>query len=115
MDRAGTGWDEVFLGGSKEAEDELIGRQFAPEINRIQRDIRQLCGRSSTDRAQHGHMVAGTMNAQFEVLPGIPEDLQVGLFQPGKRYEAHLRFSNAASFEQPDSVHDLRGVAVRVI
>ena len=31
-ERAGTGWQEVYLGGSKEAEDEMIRRQFAPDV-----------------------------------------------------------------------------------
>ncbi len=112
---AGTGWTEVFLGGSREAEDELIRRRFAPEINRIQRDIARIDDTASINRAQHNKMVAGTKNAEFQVLTDIPEDLRVGLFQPGKKYAAHVRFSNASGFEQPDSARDLRGAAVRVI
>ena len=97
--KAGTGWQEVYLGGSRAAEDEMIGRQFAPAINRIQRDIRRIEEQSKFKRAQHGSMIAGTKNARFEVLPDIPDDLQVGLFRPGKQYAAHVRFSNAASIE----------------
>lgn len=115
IDKAGTNWKETFLGGSKEAEDEMIRQQFAPEINRIQSDIRRIGEQSKINRAQHGTMIAGTKNARFEVLSDIPEDLQVGLFQPGKKYTAHVRLSNASSIEQGDSARDLRGVAVRVI
>jgi len=114
-DKAGTDWAEVFLGGSKEAEDEMIRRQFAPEINQIQSDIQRVGDQSKINRAQHGDMIAGTSTAQFEVLRDIPEDLQVGLFQPGKKYMAHVRLSNASSIEQGDSARDLRGAAVRVI
>ena len=113
--KAGTGWQEVYLGGSRAAEDEMIGQQFAPAINRIQRDIRRIEEQSKFKRAQHGSMIAGTKNARFEVLPDIPDDLQVGLFRPGKQYAAHVRFSNAASIEQAGSAPDLRGAAVRVI
>lgn len=113
--KAGTGWREVYFGGSKEAEEEMIRRQLAPEINRIQRDIRRLQGRSRFTRAQHAHMVAGTKYARFEVLPAIPDDLRTALFRPGKHYAAHVRFSNASSIEMPDAAPDLRGIAVRVL
>jgi catalase len=111
---AGKGWHEVFLKGSKEAESELITRRFAPEINRIQRDIQLIEDERHIKRAQHANMLAGTRNADFLVLTGIPDDLRVGLFQPGKHYQAHVRFSSASSIEQPDRVPDLRGVALRV-
>ena len=113
--KEGTGWKEDYLGGSKEAEDEMIRRRFAPEINRIQRDIRRIEDAAHIKRAQHGRMIAGTKNAQFEVLADIPEDLRAELFQPGKSYSARVRFSNASTIEQPDLARDLRGAAVRVI
>ena len=111
---AGTRWREVFLGGSKEAEDEMIRRQLVPAINHVQRDIRRLHGQSRFTRAQHGHMIAGTKHARFEVLPGIPDDLRAGPFRPGEHYSAHVRFSNASSIEMTDTAPDLRGIAVRV-
>jgi catalase len=113
-DGAGTGWIEVYLNGSKSAEEKLITQRFAPEINRIQKDIQRIEGAQRIKRAQHGKMLAGTKNAEFQVLPDIPDDLRIGLFQPGKSYPAHARFSNASSIEQPDSARDLRGVAIRV-
>ena len=61
--KAGTGWREVYLGGSKEAEDELIRRRLAPAVNHIQRDIRDLQGQSKYKRAQHGKQIAATKNA----------------------------------------------------
>jgi catalase len=114
-DKTGTGWREDFLGGSKETEDKMIRRQFAPAINRVQRDIRSLEGHSVFTRAQHGKMIVGTTNARFEVLPGLPDDLQAGPFRPGKQYAAQVRFSNGIGFELAGSAPDLRGVAVRVI
>ncbi len=112
--RAGTSWQEIFLDGSKEAEDELIRRRFAPEINRIQRDIRRIESNQHIERAQHARLRASTKNAEFRVLPDIPEDLRVGILQPGKEYQAHVRFSNASSIVQPDLSRDLRGLAIRV-
>jgi hypothetical protein len=115
MIEGGTGWTEEYLGGSKEAEDELIRRRFAPEINRIQRDIEQINGATSIGRAQHGKRLVGTKKATFVVSPDIADDLRIGLFQPGKSYNAHVRFSKASSIEQGDSAPDLLGVAVRVL
>src|ERR671934_705856 len=105
----GTGWKEVYLGGSKDAEDALIKRQFAVEINRIQRSIQRIEGGRSVKRAQHAMMRAGTKHAQFQVLPDIPADLRVGVFRLAKNYAAYVRFSNASSLRRPDSARDLRG------
>jgi hypothetical protein len=113
-ERAGTGWREEYLGGSEQAEEEMIRLRFVPAVNRIQRDVRTIAGQGKFTRAQHGDPIAATRSARFEVLPDIPGDLQVGIFQPGKQYAAHVRFSNASSIEQSDSAPDLRGAAVRV-
>jgi hypothetical protein len=110
----GTGWQERFLVGSKELEDRLIKERFVPEINRIQRDISHIKRRPGIKRAQHGKLLVGTTNAEFHLLPDLPAELTIGLFQPGKSYTTHVRFSNAASVEQPDMARDLRGVALRV-
>lgn len=112
---AGTDWHEDYLGGSKEAEDNMIRKRFVPEVNRIQRDIREIEEKHSIGRAQHGKMLAGISNAHFDISPDIPSDLQLGLFRPGQSYPALVRFSNASSFEQIDAARDLRGAALRVI
>jgi hypothetical protein len=114
-DMAGTGWQEAYLGGSKQAEDEMIRRKFAPAINRVQRDIRLLEGHGKFTRGQHGMMLASTKNARFEVLPGIPDDLRFGPFLPGRQYTAHVRYSNGIGFDLSGSTPDLRGIAFRVM
>jgi hypothetical protein len=111
---AGTGWREVYLGGSQEAEETLINEQLAPEINRIQLASEHIRGRRKALRALHSKMIAGTKHARFEVLEDIPSDLRVGPFQPGKSYTAEVRFSSASSVEQPDIIRDLRGIAFRI-
>ncbi len=46
----------------------------------------------------------GCVTATFEVLPGIAENLRQGVFsQPGKKYSALVRFSNASTGLGPDS------------
>lgn len=46
----------------------------------------------------------GCVTATFEVLPDIAENLRQGVFaQPGKKYSALVRFSNASTLVTPDS------------
>ena len=71
----------------------------------------------------------GCVKATFTINPDIPSELQVGLFaEPGKQYDAFIRFSNAAALvgpdidisgrlkkpEEPDK-HGSRGMAVKVL
>ncbi len=61
----------------------------------------------------------GCVRAFFEVRQDIAEDLRVGLFaNPGKRYRAWIRFSNAAvrvEHDFKDAKHGSRGMAVKVM
>lgn len=52
----------------------------------------------------------GCVRATFEVLPDIDENLRQGVFaQPGKKYSALVRFSNAATLVTPDSTPGANG------
>lgn len=66
----------------------------------------------------------GCVAATFTVLDPLPESLQVGVFaEPGRRFEAFIRFSNAdVNPEKADSavregvpVHGSRGMAVKLL
>lgn len=61
----------------------------------------------------------GCVKAVFEVNADIAKDLQVGLFDnPGKIYDAWIRFSNAAGRLGPDvndGKHQSRGLGVKVL
>ncbi|MCZ6841492.1 MAG: catalase family protein [SAR324 cluster bacterium] len=61
----------------------------------------------------------GCVKAQFEVLPDLDEQFQVGLFaQAGKKYDALIRFSNASVRVEPDLKGDAngsRGMAIKVL
>lgn len=65
----------------------------------------------------------GCVTATFEVLPDLPPDYRVGVFQPGETYDAFIRFSNAATQVGPDSNrdpsgragHGSRGMAVKLL
>jgi hypothetical protein len=62
----------------------------------------------------------GCVKATFTINPDIPPELQVGLFaEPGKQFDAFIRFSNAAALVGPDidkeGKHGSRGMAVKVL
>ena len=60
----------------------------------------------------------GCLVAEFEINRSIPDDLQVGLFSnPGKRYKALIRYSNASVRLSPDLENNQnasRGMAIKV-
>jgi hypothetical protein len=68
----------------------------------------------TTHRALHakGH---GIHEATFEVAGDLPEHARHGLFAKPAKYEALVRFSNAAGRVQADRVGDVRGIAVKVL
>jgi hypothetical protein len=62
----------------------------------------------------------GCVKAEFEINPDIDPDLQVGLFaDPGKKFDAFIRFSNAnvlvAADIDKEGKHGSRGMAVKVL
>lgn len=109
----GFGWAERFLGGSIEAEERFILSAIR-DIHLVQERNRKRGGRMSHDRAFHAKIHAGIDNAEFVVTTALPSVLQGGFMQPGARYPAALRFSNASGLIQPDSAKDLRGLGVAV-
>lgn len=56
----------------------------------------------------------GCVRATFDVEPGLPNALRQGVFVPGKRYQAWIRFSNGASEINPDKDRDARGMAIKL-
>jgi RoxA-like, cytochrome c-like/Cytochrome c len=66
----------------------------------------------------------GCVKAVFEINANIPEALRVGVFsQPGRKYDAWIRFSNAAALVGPDLTPGLpasarngsRGMAIKLM
>jgi hypothetical protein len=70
----------------------------------------------------------GCVKATFTINPDIAPEYQVGLFsEPGKQFDAIIRFSNAAALVGPDTTeidsvtkkeveeHGSRGMAVKVL
>ena len=52
----------------------------------------------------------GCVKAEFQVLAELPKEYQVGVFaEPGRKYDAWVRFSNAETLVLPDDTLDATG------
>ncbi len=56
----------------------------------------------------------GCLQASFIVHDNLPADFAVGVFRPGRKYPAVVRFSNAMGSRQNDRKWDGRGMAVKL-
>lgn len=57
----------------------------------------------------------GMVKAEFMVEKNLPSALQKGVFQPGKCYQAWVRFSNQNAPQQEDYKKDIRGAAIKLM
>ncbi|MFZ0089738.1 MAG: hypothetical protein WAL63_09550 [Solirubrobacteraceae bacterium] len=58
----------------------------------------------------------GCVKAQFTVAEGIPHDLRWGLFaEPGRSYEAWIRFSASHTSPQSDRKADAHGMSIKLL
>jgi hypothetical protein len=57
----------------------------------------------------------GCLRAAFVVRDDLPSELAFGIFQPGARYDAIVRFSNANGARQRDRKPDGRGMAIKLL
>jgi hypothetical protein len=81
----GTDWREEFLGGSPEAEAQII-EAFASQINEIQASIKSRARPPLPRRGFHAKTQAGVTNAEFRILPSVPAHLRVEPFIPSAVY-----------------------------
>jgi len=103
----GTDWKEQIPDGEAAQLEEL-----AEELRALQR--KRARGRATPDRALHAKAQAG-VEAQFEVLPDLPEPARVGLFAMPAKHRAYVRFSNGMGVRQSDRRPDVRGIAIKVL
>jgi len=64
-------------------------------------------------RDQHAKQ-HGCVRATFLVRDDLPREFGVGVFRPGARYDATIRFSNASGAVHPDRRPDGRGMAIKL-
>ena len=57
----------------------------------------------------------GVLAGSFTVEDGLPAALRVGVFSEPRRFECWVRLSNASAKLQPDTVPDLRGLAIKLL
>lgn len=78
--------------------------------NQISKEyIRGLARRDAHPKAH------GCVKAHFEVRDDLPSDLTTGVFQPGAKYDAVIRFSNGSPNAAGDDRHgDTRGMATKL-
>ncbi|MDO8705160.1 MAG: catalase family protein [Sulfuricaulis sp.] len=88
--------------------DRFIADTITGYINRRYSDGRRPAMRDAHAKAH------GCVRATFDVDAGLPDELRQGVFVPGKRYQAWIRFSNGASEINPDKTKDARGMAIKL-
>lgn len=57
----------------------------------------------------------GLVKAYFKVDENLPEELRVGIFQPGKIYSTFIRFSSSGNKVKSDKIKDIRGMAIKLV
>lgn len=106
----GSGWKEIFLGGSPEAEQKILA-DILPQVEEIQATVAKRQGAA----IRRGFHNKGTpLRIAFEVAQDLPQHLQVGFLKPRARYEGFGRFSRSQSLFAADSALDQRGFAFRL-
>lgn len=109
----GLGWQERYIGGSAQTEAAYIA-QATRDIHLVQARNKKSSGAGSYKRAFHAKLQAGIVNARFVIAADLPEDLRLGMFQPGAEYPTVIRFSNASGTVKADTAKDLRGLACKI-
>lgn len=57
----------------------------------------------------------GLVKAYFNVVEDLPEELNVGIFKPGEKYSAFIRFSSGGNKIKSDKTKDIRGMAIKIV
>ena len=92
--------------------EKVVAEQIA-EV--IEKSIRKQYALGSARRDAHPK-AHGCVRAEFQVLETLPKHLAQGLFIPGKKYQAWIRFSNGSpDATQADIKKDARGMAIKVL
>jgi hypothetical protein len=102
----GTDWKEEIA-----ADEDARFLAYAEELRALQR---QRGAGGAVSRALHAKGQAG-VEAEFTVLPDLPEHARVALFARPASYRAWVRFSNGAGRRQKDRTGDVRGVAIKLV
>lgn len=95
---------------SKPANEDLYRDKLIELLQaKMMRDTPQFMERDAHPK-QHG-----LVKAVFSVAADLPQNLQHGVFIPGRNYEAWVRFSNQNAPSQSDRKKDIRGAAIKLM
>jgi hypothetical protein len=101
-----TAWKEKPLRGEPK-----LFHDFARDIVAYQKKD---AGKNGLLRGFHAKVHAGLI-AEFRVLPDLPEHARYGVFVEPRTFPAVVRFSNGDSHINPDTNHEPRGIAIKLI
>ncbi len=88
--------------------------QIAEMTDILRRKMERDYARGATKRDAHPKTL-GVLRATFTVEPDLPTDLRIGVFAQARSFDCWIRASSASGKPQPDSVPDLRGLAVKLM
>src|SRR5690242_7195527 len=112
-----TVWRERYSGDSPEAEYEEF-QQLAHDVMEVQMITRNRVSSHGVphpiQRAFHAKATLAVPDAELQIHDDLPPDLRAGFVQPGARYRATVRYSNASGSGAADFAPDLRGIALRI-
>ncbi len=83
-------------------------------IEEMKVQLTQLYQNTKTLRQVHTKM-HGCVKAVFTVVPGLSNELKLGIFKEPITYPAWIRFSNASTIVQHDRKKDIRGIAIKLM
>ncbi len=102
-----------MAGDAQSPEQEVISTL----VGLIQKQVRAQHASDGVARRDAHAKHHGCVQAHFTVLDEdhLPQNVRRGVFQPGARYPALIRFSNGSGSVRPDGKGDGRGMAVKLL
>ena len=95
--------------------DRNSGAVEAGILEHLQAAQRAFAGPGGTPRRTFHVKTILAADARLIVRPAIPDGLRAGVFASPREFPAIVRLSSGQSWDQPDWVPDVRGLAVRIL
>lgn len=92
-------------------ENELLTQEI---ICILEDKLRKDYKKGDTKRDAHPKGI-GLVKSYFSIPNDLPNDLRVGIFQPGMKYASFIRFSSGGNKVKSDKSKDIRGVGIKLI
>ncbi len=92
---------------------ERVARFVSASVVRSYTDLRKADVAAKATRAQHAKH-HGCVQANFIVHQNLAPEHAIGVFRPGAKYSAVIRFSNSKGVRESDKSKDGRGMAIKL-